>query len=125
MSRSPTSAALATEQPFAAGLRVEAAKHDSRCDLDRADEWVTRTVRAGMVSTIPFQLCHLAVVLFRLPDAGPAVAPILLSDLALTGLVIWWTWTASFALNWRSVTFVWCCALILSASAISVITLEV
>jgi hypothetical protein len=77
-----------------------------------------------MASTIPFQLCHLAVILFRLPDAGRAVAPILLSDLALTGLVIWWTWTGSFALNWRRVTFVWCCALVLSASAISVITLQ-
>ena len=124
MSRSPTTASLATDGLFEGGISLESAEPDGRCELDRADEWVTRTVRAGMASTIPFQISHLAIILFRLPEAAPAVAPILLSDLALTGLVIWWTWTGSFALNWRGVTFVWCCALILSAGAISVITLQ-
>src|SRR5579859_6864411 len=119
MSRSPTTTALTSKALFQSGLPAEAV---NRCELDRA--WVLHAVRAGMASTLPLQFCYLALILFGTPAVAAAVAPILVSDLALTGLVIWWTWTASFTLNWRGVTFVWCCTLILSAGAISVITLQ-
>ncbi|MGH7839855.1 MAG: ATP-binding protein [Candidatus Binataceae bacterium] len=91
-------------------------------DLDEADVWMTQTVRIAIACTVPLQLSHLAIILVRFPWFARSVAPILLCDLALTLLVLGWTWTRSFHEGWRETVFAWSSALVLSAAMVGMTT---
>jgi two-component system, sensor histidine kinase and response regulator len=86
-----------------------------------ADASIIRTVRLGAACSIPFQIGHIAILLLLFPRLTAAV-PILLCDLALTGLFLGWTRTRSFRRNWREALFAWTSLLVLSASAVGTIT---
>ena len=124
MTNSSTSAIADAESPFDAwgGADSSAAGHSSADRLPEADAWVVRRVRLGIACALPFELSHLAIILFAFHRFAYSVVPILLCDLALTGLFLGWTWTRSFRRNWRQGLLGWCSALVLSAGAIGIIT---
>ena len=123
MRNSPTSAIANTESPFASWGQPDSAIGASSANRPpEADVWVTRTVRLGLACALPFQIGHLAIILCGFPRFASSVVPILLCDLALTGLILGWTSTRSFRRNWREGLLAWCSALVLSAGAVGIIT---
>lgn len=87
-----------------------------------ADAWATKVIRIGIACTLPFQLTHTTLIWLRFSSFAHSVMPILIADLALTLLVLGWTWGDSFTQNWREALFAWACALVLSACSVSLIT---
>ncbi len=106
---------------FGAWTALDAPSRDSARPAE-ADAWATKVIRIGIACTLPFQLTHTTLIWLRFSSFTHSVIPILIADLALTLLVLGWTWGNSFTQNWREALFAWACALVLSACSVSLIT---
>ncbi len=89
---------------------------------DANEDQILRFSRFGMAAILVFELTHLCLGLYFAPNLTHLVAPILGADLGVTALMLGLTWSEVYRHRWRTMAFGLCTGLVLSATAISIIS---
>ncbi len=87
-----------------------------------ADDQALRLIRGGITAIFVYAAMNFGVVAYSTPRLIPALAPIFGFDLSVTALALGLTWSESYRRHWRPLTFGLCVTLVLSATAISLIS---